>query len=323
MAYHFGIDLGGTNIAVGVVSSEHQIIGKASIPTGVPDTAEHIADRMAMAARMAAEDAGISLDEIETVGIGSPGSVDPHKGIVQNAFNLGFVGVPLRQLLGERLHKPVYLENDANAAAYGEVMAGAAKGYRNVVVITLGTGVGGGILVDGRLITGVSYCGGELGHMGMVYDGEPCTCGRRGCVEAYCSATALIRQTKRKMLEHRESLMWQLCGGDIDKVNGRTSFDAMRQKDAAAVQVVEQYISYLGFAVCSIINLLQPEILLIGGGISKEGDVLLNPIREIMRRETFCKEPERNTILAAATLGNSAGIIGAAALHQLYEVEEK
>lgn len=318
MAYHFGIDLGGTNIAVGVVDSEFNIIGKASIPTGTPDTAEHIADRMAEAARLAAVDAGISLSEVESAGIGSPGSIDTQRGIVQHAFNLGFVGTPLRQLLSERLGIPVYLDNDANAAAYGEVMAGAAKGYKNVVVITLGTGVGGGILVDGKMVTGVSYCGGELGHMGMVYDGEPCTCGRKGCVEAYCSATALIRQTKRKMLENRNSVMWNICGGDIEKVNGRTAFDGMRQKDEAAIQVVDQYISYLGFALCSIINLLQPEILLLGGGISKEGETLLAPIRDMMLKETFCKEPERNTILAAATLGNNAGIIGAAELYRLY-----
>ena len=318
MKYHLGIDLGGTNIAVGVVDSDFNIIGEASIPTGVPDTAAHIADRMAQASREAVKNAGVSMDEIESVGIGSPGSVDPHKGIVQNAFNLGFVNTPLRQLLGERLGKPVYLENDANAAAYGEVMAGAAKGHENVVVITLGTGVGGGILVNGKLITGASYCGGELGHMGMVYGGEQCTCGRKGCVEAYCSATALIRQTKRKMQEAPDSLMWDVVGGDIEKVNGRTSFDAMEKGDKAAKEVVDQYIGYLGFAVCSIINLLQPEMLLIGGGISKQGEVLLGPIREMMLKETFCKEPERNTVLAAATLGNNAGIIGAAALHRLY-----
>jgi len=321
MKYHLGIDLGGTNIAVGVVDSDFNIIGEASIPTGVPDTPEHIADRMAQASRAAVENAGVSMDDIGSVGIGSPGSVDPHKGIVQNAFNLDFVNTPLRQLLGERLNKPVYLENDANAAAYGEVMAGAAKGCENVVVITLGTGVGGGILVNGKIITGSSYCGGELGHMGMVYDGEPCSCGRKGCVEAYCSATALIRQTKRKMQETPDSLMWQVVGGDIEKVNGRTSFDAMEKGDKAAKEVVDQYIRYLGFAVCSIINLLQPEMLLIGGGISKQGEVLLAPIREMMLKETFCKEPERNTILAAATLGNNAGIIGAAALHRLYSEE--
>ena len=318
MQYHIGIDLGGTNIAVGVVDESHHIVGKSSIPTDVPDTAEHVADRMAKGCALAVEDAGISIDQVETVGIGSPGSVDPFRGIVQHAYNLGFVGTPLRELMAQRLEKPIYLDNDANAAAYGEVMAGAAQGYRNVVVMTLGTGIGGGILIDGRMVTGCSCCGGELGHMGMVYNGEPCTCGRRGCMEAYCSVTALIRQTKEKMRQCPESLMWNLCQGDLEQVSGRTAFDAMRQGDDGAKQVVEQYTAYLGYAVCSVVNLLQPEILLIGGGISKEGETLLAPVRRIVDQEAFCREPERNTVLGVATLGNNAGIIGAAALHHLY-----
>lgn len=318
MKYHLGIDLGGTNIAVGVVDSAYRIIGKSSIPTAVPDMPEHVADRIAQASLQAVENAGISMENIETAGVGSPGSVDPYRGIVLHAYNLGFVGTPLRELLSERLHKPVYLENDANAAAYGEVMAGAARGRRNVVVVTLGTGVGGGVLVDGKLISGSSYCGGELGHMGMVYDGEPCTCGRKGCIEAYCSVTALIRQTQEKMTRYPQSVMWELCGRDLAKVNGRTAFDGMRRGDEPATQVVRQYVSYIAYAVTSIVNLLQPEILLIGGGISKEGETLLAPVREIMLQETFCREPERNTVLAAATLGNDAGIIGAAALYRLY-----
>ncbi len=322
--YQLGIDLGGTNIAVGVVDEEFHIAGKASIPTeaetkdgmAAPET---IADRMAEAARLALEKAAVSIDQVETIGIGSPGSVDPFKGVVKYANNLHFFQTPLRKLLQERLHKPVFVENDANAAAYGEAMAGASKGFRNSVMITLGTGVGGGVIIDGKLLTGCSYCGGELGHTGMVYGGELCTCGRRGCIEAYCSATALIRQTKCKMEEFPESAMWGICGGDLEQVNGKTAFDGMRAGDAPALEVVNQFINYLGYAVTNYVNLLQPEILLIGGGICKEGETLLSPLREILNRDAYCKTPEENTKLAAATLGNDAGIIGAASLYRLYQ----
>ncbi len=322
--YQIGIDLGGTNIAAGVVDRDFRIVGKASIPTeaGNQDamaSPEVIADRMAQATRAALEKSGVSIDQVETVGVGSPGSIDPVKGIVKYANNLNFFQTPLRKLLEDRLHKPVYMENDANAAAYGEAMAGASKGYHSSVMVTLGTGVGGGVIVDDKLVTGCSYCGAELGHTGMVYGGELCTCGRRGCIEAYCSATALIRQTKRKMKEFPESEMWKICGGDLEKVNGKTAFDGMRAGDQPAREVVRQFINYLGYAVTNYVNLLQPEILLIGGGICKEGETLLAPLREIVNRESYCKNPEENTRIAAATLGNDAGIIGAASLYRLYQ----
>lgn len=322
--YQIGIDLGGTNIAVGVVDQDFKIIGKSSVPTEVNGkdgiaTPEQIADRMSGAVEIALEKAGVSIAQVDSVGIGTPGSVDPYRGIVKYANNLPFSQTPLSQLLEERLHKPVYLANDADAAAYGEAMAGASKGFANSVMVTLGTGVGGGVIIDGKLVTGCSFCGGELGHVGMMYNGEPCTCGRRGCIEAYCSATALIRQTKQKMEQCPDSRMWELCEGDIEKAGGKTSFIGMRAGDKAAKEVVDQYISYLGYAVTNYINLLQPEILLIGGGICKEGETLLAPLREIVNREAYCRNPEENTKIAAASLGNDAGIIGAASLYRLYQ----
>ena len=322
--YQIGIDLGGTNIAAGIVDENFRIVGKASVPTEVNGkngvaSPEEIADRMAQAVRLAAEKAAVSMDEVGSVGIGTPGSADPFQGIVKYANNLHFFQTPLSRMMEDRLHKPVYLANDANAAAYGEAMAGASKGCANSIMITLGTGVGGGVIIDGKIVTGCSFCGGELGHMGMMYGGEPCTCGRKGCFEAYCSATALIRQTRRKMEQFPDSAMWGLCGGSLDKVDGRTAFDGMRAGDKAAAEVVEQYISYLGYALTNYVNLLQPEMLLIGGGISKEGETILAPLREIVNREAYCKDPEENTKIAAATLGNDAGIIGAASLYRLYQ----
>lgn len=322
--YQIGIDLGGTNIAVGIVDGNFRIVGKASVPTEVNGkngvaSPEEIADRMAEAVRLAAEKAAVSMDEVGSVGIGTPGSADPLQGIVKYANNLHFFQTPLSRMMEERLQKPVYLANDANAAAYGEAMAGASKDCANSVMITLGTGVGGGVIIDGKIVTGCSFCGSELGHMGMMYGGEPCTCGRKGCIEAYCSATALIRQTRRKMEKVPGSAMWELCGGSLEKVDGRTAFDGMRAGDKAASEVVEQYISYLGYALTNYVNLLQPEMLLIGGGISKEGETILAPLREIVNREAYCKNPEENTKIAAATLGNDAGIIGAASLYRLYQ----
>ena len=314
MKYYVGIDLGGTNIAVGVVDEEYRIVGRASVKTNCPRPAEEIADDMAKAAFMAVEDAGVSMDQVEWIGIGSPGTVDKEQGVVVYANNLDFHNVPVAKLIGERTGRKVYMDNDANAAAYGESIAGAAKGYKNVLAITLGTGVGGGIIIDGRIYGGFSNCGAELGHMGIVYDGRPCTCGRKGCIEAYASATGLINLTKEAMKDHPASIMWQMVDGDLNKVNGRVAFDAMRKGDETGAQVVDQYISYLAYGVSNFINMFQPEILVIGGGIGKEGENLLVPLREKVKKETYAKRPEDETQILSAKLGNDAGIIGAAFL---------
>lgn len=319
MRYYVGIDLGGTNIAVGVVDESYQIVGKANAPTGAFRPAEEIADDMAQTARAAIEDAGITLAEVEWVGIGTPGTVNPQTGIVGFAANLGFSQTPLTDLMARRISKQVYLENDANAAAYGELMAGAAKGLESVIIITLGTGVGGGIIIDGKIYSGFNYKGAELGHIGMVYDGVPCTCGRMGCIEAYCSVSALIRMTREAMQLHAKSKMWELAGNSLDRVNGRTSFDAMRAGDQAASQVVDCYINYLAYAVSGMINLFQPQAIVIGGGISKEGETLFAPVRERAYRQTFNHDESNCTRIIKAELGNDAGIIGAALLGKQYQ----
>lgn len=318
MAYYIGIDLGGTNIAAGVVDDAYRIAGKAQAPTGAFRPAEEIAEDMARVARTAMEDAGLSLEEIAWVGIGTPGTVHPAKGVVGLAANLGFHNTPLAELIQQRLQKPVYLENDANAAAYGELLGGAAKGLDSAVLMTLGTGIGGGIIINGKIYSGYNYKGAELGHLGMVYQGVPCTCGRRGCIEAYCSVTALIRLTREAMQLHASSKMWELAGNSLDRVNGRTSFDAMRAGDEAAKAVVDQYIDYLAYAASGIITLFQCQALVIGGGISKEGETLLGPLRERAYPQTFNYEPGNCTKILQAKLGNDAGIIGAALLGRLY-----
>lgn len=318
MGYYIGIDLGGTNIAAGVVDAAFEIVGRAHAPTGAFRPAEQIADDMAATARKALADAGISMEQVEWVGIGTPGTVNPETGVVGSAFNLGFKNTPLSKLLADRLGKKVFLENDANAAAYGELMAGAAKGLDTALMITLGTGVGGGIIMNGKIYSGFNYKGGELGHIGMVYGGVPCTCGRIGCIEAYCSVSALIRMTRESMQLNAKSKMWEMAEGSLDKVNGRTSFDAMRAGDGPAKAVVDQYIGYIAYAVSGMINLFQPEAIVIGGGISKEGETLFGPVRERSYAQTFNHEPDNCTKILQAKLGNDAGIIGAALLGKQY-----
>ncbi len=316
--YTLGIDLGGTNIVAGVVDENHKIIATAKVKTNSPRPAEEIADDMAKACLMACENAGISIKDVAACGVGSPGAINPVTGTVVYANNLKFNNVPLAAMLKERTGVDFYIENDANAAAYGEFLAGSGRGVESCVAVTLGTGVGGGIIIDGKLFSGSNYAGGELGHMVINIDGEPCSCGRKGCWEAYASATALIRQTKEAMEKNKDSIMWELAEGNIENVNGKIPFDAMKKGDSAATQVVKQYEKYLAVGLANIINVFQPEKICIGGGISNQKETLIAPVRELVREETYETMGKPCEILAAE-LGNDAGIIGAASLYKLYK----
>ncbi|WP_294464638.1 ROK family protein [uncultured Ruminococcus sp.] len=315
--YRLGIDLGGTNIVAGVVDKKYKIVAKASCKTAVPRPESEICDSMAEVAKKAVEKAKLTMDDIESVGIGVPGAVNPKTGIIEYSANLFFHNWEVVQMMEERLGKKVHIENDANAAALGEYLAGSAKGARNAVAITLGTGVGGGIIIDGKIYSGSNFAGAELGHMVIVKDGKECACGRRGCWETYASATGLINLTKQKILSEKLefSYMLKLCDGDINKVNGRTAFDAMRDGDPTAKSVVEEYISYLSCGLVNIINIFQPDVLCIGGGISNEGENLLGPVRSYVERERYTKHNDKQTVICKCTLGNDAGIIGAAYLN--------
>ena len=316
--YRVGIDLGGTNIVAGVVDDNFHILATAKRKTNAPRPADAVADDMAAVVFEAIEKAGLTVDDVAEFGIGTPGSVNPEKGIIGFANNLQFRDVELVRMMKERVGKDFYMENDANAAAYGEFIAGAGKGAKNFIAVTLGTGVGGGIVIDGKIYAGTNHAGGELGHSTIALNGIPCSCGRIGCWEAYASATALINQTKEAMQQNKDSLMWEICGGDLNNVNGLTSFDAMRKGDAAGTAVVKQYCDYVAVGISNIVHVFQPDVICIGGGISKEGDTLIQPINEYILRENYAREIAEKGNIKVAALGNDAGIIGAAFLGDLY-----
>ena len=317
--YRLGIDLGGTNIAAGVVDEEYNIIGRGKVKTNLPRPADKICDSMAEAAKIAVKDAGLELKDISSCGIGTPGAIDHVRGVVTYTNNLAFYNVELADMMKQRLGIDFYLENDANAAAYGEYLAGAGVGTKDFIAVTLGTGIGGGIIIDGKLFTGSNYAGGEIGHMVINHNGVPCNCGRIGCYENYGSATALINQTKHAMCKNFDSVMWELADNDIEKVTGRTAFDAWRKGDPVATEVVKKYISYVAEGIVNIINIFQPEKICIGGGISNEKDALINPINETVRRFSYTRHTDADNKVCVAKLGNDAGIIGAAFLDKLYK----
>ena len=313
--YRIGVDLGGTNIAVGLINDNYEIIARAGTKTNIPRPAEEIFADIVKCAKETIEKAGIEVSDIASIGIGTPGSCDKKNGVILYANNLYFDNVPAAELVNKELPGiPVYIENDANCAALGEALAGSGKGKKSFIAVTLGTGVGSGIVLDGQVLTGCNDAGGELGHMTIKFDGEPCNCGRVGCWERYASATALVNQTKAAMLAHKDSVMWQLTSGDVENAGGRTAFDAMRIGDKWGTEVVNNYIRYIAVGTTNIVNIFQPEMICFGGGICNEGETLLAPIREHVARERYSKKQEVQTEICRATLGNDAGIIGAACL---------
>ncbi len=316
MAYCIGIDLGGTNIVAGIVNKEEQkIVHTAKCKTNAMERSwQEIADDMVKCCQDAVEQYGLDWNDIDSVGIGSPGMVDTERRMIVFAGNLPFDHCPLADYIQDKLNRPVFLANDADAAAYGEYVAGAGKGSTSMVAITLGTGVGSGIIIDGKIHTGYGYAAGEIGHTLYKAGGRQCTCGRKGCFETYGSATGLKRTTREHMEANKDSLMWELCEGDINNVGGRTAFQAMKAGDAEGKAVVDEYVLALSEGICSIVNALQPEIICIGGGVSKEGALLTDPINEFINTYAFARFADRKTKVVTAELGNDAGIIGAALL---------
>lgn len=314
MNYYIGVDLGGTNIVVGLVSEEYQIIDRCTCPTNLPRPAKAIVDNIAKLIRQLLVKQNITIEDICSIGVGVPGTANKETGMVEYANNLGFYDVPFVSLLKEYFDTKICFDNDGNAAAWGEYLAGCGKGYHSLIAITLGTGVGGGIVMNDQLYTGSNYAAAEIGHHVICMDGVPCNCGRNGCFEAYASATALIEQTKAAMDLNKESYLWELCEGDINRVEGKILFDAVAKGDNTASMVLEQFIKYLSVGITNLINIFQPDILCIGGGISKAGSIFIEPLIERVNREIYTRNSLKQTKIVIAELDNDAGIIGAAHL---------
>ena len=317
--YTVGIDLGGTNIAVGICDEDLNIVIKGSVPTNAARESELIVKDMAALVDRLANEAGISLSEISYVGIAAPGSVNPDTGIIEYSNNIRMSDFPMCEIFKKYSPiKEVYIANDANAAALGEALAGAAKGASVSVMITLGTGVGGGVIMNGKIFAGgLNSSGTELGHTVLVSGGRQCTCGRRGCWEAYSSATALSKMTKEKMTELQLKGIPSLMHGQErpdGSVSARVAFSAMKQGDVYAKEVCDEYIRYLAEGITNMINIFQPHVLCIGGGVCNEKEYLTAPLIEIVERDQYTRANKVKTKIVTATLGNDAGIIGAASL---------
>nr|WP_302598159.1 ROK family protein [uncultured Cellulosilyticum sp.] len=313
--YYIGIDLGGTTIKAGLVNEAYEITHELSIPTQNQRQAEEIIKDMAGLCKDLMAAAHINETEVHSVGIGCPGLVEVQSGKVLSSSNLNFENVPVREIFKKYMDFEVYIENDANCAALGEVMAGVAKGAQSALMITFGTGVGGGIVLDGKIYRG-AFCGaGEIGHQVInFHETESCGCGRKGCYEQYASATALVRYAKEAAKENPQSLMLEYAENKaIENINGKVIFEAAHNGDAVALEVLDGYYKLIAHGAANLINILEPEMLVLGGGISGQGEYIVAPITKYISQQMY-GGLNLKTQIKAATLGNGAGIIGAALL---------
>lgn len=316
--YYIGIDVGGTNLVAGLVDEDGHILNKVSSPVDKELTARQFGAELVRLSRQVCEVGSVDCGKIGAVGIGLPGVVDNKTGLFVQNPNMPFSdkNVPLREMFHSEWEVPVFLGNDANCAAVGEYWAGAAKGCDPAVMVTLGTGIGGGLICGGKLFTGFANSGMEIGHMIIQPNGILCNCGARGCWERYGSATALIQLTRLEMERSPDSQLWELCSRDPDKIQGRTAFQGARLGDPAAKRVLSNYLQGLSIGMINLVNILQPEIICLGGGVSNaEDDLLLDPLRELVWQGCFDKN--NHTRIEKASLGNDAGIVGAALLCNL------
>lgn len=312
--YYIGIDLGGTGAKAGVVTEDGKIIAKSTASTKEVIGYENIVKVMADITYDVMKTANITADDVKSIGIGCPGSIDDKNGVVYYSNNIVMENAPIADEMKKYIDKPIYIGNDANCAALGEYWAFKDDEMKNFVLITLGTGIGGGVIIDGKLYTGFNGVAGELGHTVIQMDGEACSCGRRGCWEAYASATALIRDTERAAKENPDSVLNKMISENNGKANGKMPFDAAQMGDNAGKKVVENYVKYLGEGITDMINIFQPTLIAIGGGVSNQGDNLIKPLGEYVYPKVYGAGLAPATKIVTASLGNDAGIIGAAFL---------
>ena len=311
--YSIGVDIGGSKIAAGIVGDDSKLISKKSHPfphTGDPK--DSIATIQSLINGLLEEN-NVGIQDVIAIGLAVPGSIDYARGVVIDAHNLDYHDFPLCQLVGDLFPGvTVYVENDANAAALAEYYAGAFRGCASGLLITIGTGIGGGLILDGKIFVGGKKNGFEFGHAVLVFGGEPCTCGQRGCIESYCSAAALVREGRKAANLHHESTMFQRAQGDVTKINAKLVMDCAREGDPVACEVYNRFTDYLGATACTAIALFDPEIIAFGGGVSNDGEFLLAPIREYAKKYAFFKNHAK---IVTAEMKNDAGIVGAAMLH--------
>ena len=312
--YNIGIDIGGTNLKAGLVDEQGRITATKKAPLRFASM-EQMGEVLARMAIELTEENGVDRAQVASVGMGFPGPVDDRRGVVIKTVNIPLRFMPVAEMFHRHWDVPVRLGNDADCAALGEYYHYEDKNIESLILVTLGTGIGTGIILNGRILTGVNGCAGEGGHIVIVHGGEPCTCGRRGCWERYASASALIQQTRAAMEADRASCMWDMTGGDLGKVEGYTAFEAMHQGDASAKRVVDRYVEYLAEGLANYVNIFQPEVIALGGGVSNARDEdLLYPVQALVLDRVFGKEADVHTKIVKARLGNDAGIIGAALL---------
>ncbi len=309
-----GIDLGGTKIFTGLVNSSGEVVTQDYRKTKAKRGPEAVVQGLIASAGQVMQDAGVPAEQIRAVGVGSPGPVDAAEGLVVAPPNLpGWDRVPLRQTIEEALGIPTHLENDANAAALGENVFGAGRGSKEMIYMTVSTGVGGGFIFGGKLYGGASGAAAEVGHMTILPRGPHCGCGNRGCLEAVASGTAIAREGRELLLRNVPTLIAELAGGDPDLVSAKLVAQAAQQGDAEAEEIIYEAMSYLGVGVANLVNLLNPELIVIGGGLTNMGDALFGPVRRAVDRRTFPIAAQRVRIVPAE-LGDRVGVLGAAAV---------
>ena len=310
---YIGVDLGGTGIKAGVVTEQGEIIAKGSTPTMNERPYQAIIADIAALCRKVVADAGLTMEDIGAIGVGVPGICDPRTGIIPKCTNLGWLDVPFVAELRSHIDLPIIVDNDATVAGFAEYIAGVSAGTQSSVFVTLGTGVGGGIIINGRPYSGAHGVGSEIGHMVLKMDGEMCTCGVRGCFERYASATAIIREGRKAVEKHPESMIMKRCGGDPERINAKTVIDCAKAGDPVAKEVFDEYVRGLALGLVNLINCIDPEVIVLGGGVSNAGDFLLDALREKIKPYIFFKAMPYARI-ELARLGADAGIIGAAML---------
>ena len=304
-----GVDLGGTNVRAGLVTAKGELLVRESVPTRAEEGPEAVIGRMAELVKKTAAGRGKGVEDLAAVGLGSPGPLDSKRGVVHFTPNLpGWKDVPVARILSEKLSRPVFLENDANSAAWGEFWMGAGKGCRDMVIFTLGTGVGGGVILRGELHRGVDEMAGHLGHIIIDPEGPRCGCGSRGCLEVFASATAVARRMREAIQRGARS---PLGSFPPERVDARAVFEAARDGCPVARRIMEETGRYLGIALATVVNILDPQVAVYSGGLSRAGEMLFSPLEEELRERALKPGAERVKIVPAE-LGDDAGVIGAA-----------